>query len=196
MGNQQPTTHKIAVMLSGSGRSFVNLCERIDRNQLHAKIALVVASRNCLGADKARDRGIPTKIITGEPTANQLDALVNKFGIDLIVLAGYLRRVPITPTTRGRIINIHPALLPAFGGQGMHGSRVHKAVLDAYAKGLTTESGCTVHFCDETYDTGSTILQRRCQIHDDDTPESLAARVFNLECEVLPDAIQMVFDRM
>jgi len=184
---------RLGVLLSGSGRTLDNLCAYIENGSyLNAEIAVVIGSRSCLGVDKAEARGIPTRIIKGELTSEQLDALVDEFTLDLIVLAGYLRRVPITPKTRGRILNIHPALLPAFGGPGMHGMHVHRAVIDAYRRGEATKTGCTVHFCDETYDTGDVILQRSCRIEAADTPETIADKVFALECEAYPEAIAQV----
>jgi phosphoribosylglycinamide formyltransferase-1 len=93
------------------------------------------------------------------------------------------------------VINIHPALLPDFGGKGMHGRHVHEAVVDAAKRGEVRESGCTVHFADEAYDTGSVILQLRCPVEAGDTPDELAARVFELECEAYPEAIKMLIER-
>ncbi|MCA9304451.1 MAG: phosphoribosylglycinamide formyltransferase [Phycisphaerales bacterium] len=184
---------RLGVLLSGSGRTLENLCEYIaNGSYLDAVIAVVVGSRACLGIEKAAARGIPHRVIPGELSGKQLDGLVEEFGLDLVVLAGYLRRVPITAKTRGRILNIHPALLPDFGGPGMHGMHVHRAVIEAYQRGEVSRSGCTVHYCDETYDTGAVILQRRCRVTDEDTPESLAAKVFELECEAYPEAISRV----
>ncbi len=187
---------RIGVLLSGSGRSLDNLCAYIERGRLDVRIAVVVGSRECLGVEKARERSIPTRVISGELTGAQLDGLVDEFDLDLVVLAGYLRRVPMTEKVRGKILNIHPALLPDFGGAGMHGMRVHQAVLDAYRDGRVEQSGCTVHFCDESYDTGAVVLQKRCPIVDSDTAETLAAKVFALECQALPEAISKVLGGM
>ncbi|MCC5821867.1 MAG: phosphoribosylglycinamide formyltransferase [Phycisphaerales bacterium] len=192
MPAKQARNARLLVLLSGSGRTLENLLARIDAGELPAEIVRVVASKPCRGADIARARDIPTDIIPGSINPEALDDLVARDRADWIVLAGYLRLVPITPTTRGRIVNIHPALLPAFGGPGMHGMKVHAAAIDAYRRGEITESGCTVHLADDTYDTGPIILQRRCPITPDDTPETLAAKVFNLELEAYPAALKQL----
>jgi phosphoribosylglycinamide formyltransferase 1 len=177
-----PSPARIAVFLSGSGRTLVNLHDAIGRDELDATVALVVASRDCVGAERAREHGLRTIVHNAEFSPDELDALVRAHDIEWIVLAGYLRLLPITPALEGRVVNIHPALLPAFGGPGMHGLRVHRAVLDAGCK----VSGCTVHLCDDRYDTGPILAQRACEVRDDDTPETLAARVFELERALYP----------
>jgi phosphoribosylglycinamide formyltransferase 1 len=186
---------RLLVMLSGSGRTLVNLIARIADGSLPAEIAAVVANRDCRGLDIARQHDIPAELIPGGPDAPTLDALVAGHNIDWIVLAGYLRLIPVTARTRGRIINIHPSLLPAFGGPGMHGMKVHAAAIEAAKHAEISESGCTVHFADEQYDTGQVILQRRCPVYPTDTPEDLAARVFALECEALPRALCQLIDQ-
>jgi phosphoribosylglycinamide formyltransferase-1 len=183
---------RLLVLLSGSGRTLENLLARIDTGDLPAAVARVIASKECRGADIARARSIPTDIIPGAIPPATLDALVTRDRIDWIVLAGYLKLVPITPATRGRIVNIHPALLPAFGGPGMHGMKVHTAAIEAFRRGEITESGCTVHLADDTYDTGPIILQRRCPITEHDTPETLAAKVFQLELDAFPAALKQL----
>lgn len=188
----QPTDEPayLLVLLSGSGRTLENLIEHIESGDLPARIAGVVASRDCRGIDIARAHRIPATVVPGPLTPQALDDLVALHRIDWIVLAGYLKLVPITPATRGRIVNIHPALLPAFGGPNMHGMKVHTAAIEAFRRAEITESGCTVHLADETYDTGPLILQRRCPITNEDTPETLAAKVFNLEKEAYPQALK------
>jgi phosphoribosylglycinamide formyltransferase-1 len=121
----------------------------------------------------------------GAIPAAALAAVLDEHRIDWVVLAGYLKLVDIPASYRGRVVNIHPALLPDFGGAGMHGHRVHEAVLAAGR----AESGCTVHLCDEVYDRGRVILQKRCPVLPDDTPETLAARVFELEKAAYPEAL-------
>ncbi|MEX0876864.1 MAG: formyltransferase family protein [Phycisphaerales bacterium] len=186
---------RLAVLLSGSGRTLDNLLVHIDSGSLPATIPLVIASRACLGAEKARAAGIETHVHHGPLDGAWLDELCWRHEIDLVVLAGYLRLVPITDALRHRVINIHPALLPDFGGRGMHGEAVHAAVLEAARAGRVRESGCTVHFAEEAYDTGSTIVQLRCPVDPGDTPEQLAARVFDLECAAYPDALRMLIER-
>jgi phosphoribosylglycinamide formyltransferase-1 len=177
-------------MLSGSGRTLVNLCDRIDAGDLPARVAVVIASKECLGAQRARDRGIPTLIEPGVLDADRLDSILREHGAQWVVLAGYLKMVNIPRAFEGRVVNIHPALLPAFGGPGMYGDRVHRAVL---AHGCKI-AGCTVHLCDERYDTGPIVLQRACEVRDDDSPESLAARVFELEKQAYPEALAALIE--
>lgn len=178
---------RLCVMLSGSGRTMVNLLDRIEAGSLHATVPLVIASRECPGAQRARDLGVPeVLVIPGEIDAGTLDEALRSRAIDWVVLAGYLRLVHIPPGYEGRVVNIHPALLPDFGGAGMHGLRVHEAVLRSGAR----ESGCTVHLCDDRFDHGPIILQRRCPVLPGDTAQTLADRVFALEREAYPEALQ------
>jgi len=179
----------LLVMLSGSGRTLENLLGAIARAELDADVRAVVASRACPGAQKARDAGIETLVHEGGIGAGDLDGLCERLAIDWVVLAGYLRLVPITDRVRGRVVNIHPALLPRFGGAGMHGMRVHEAVAQAAAAGEITETGCTVHLAGERYDTGPIIEQRRCRVSPGDTPEEIAERVFGLEKSCYPSAL-------
>ena len=182
---------RLAVLLSGSGRSLANLIENIAAGRLRASIELVVASRGDVrGVEIARAAAIPTEVISpqGRSVAawsEEIFAACRKAVPDLVVMAGFLHLVQIPADFSGRVINIHPSLLPAFGGQGFHGMHVHRAVL---ARGCTI-SGCTVHLVDDQYDHGRIILQRAVRVRADDTPESLAARVFAAECIALPQAI-------
>jgi formyltetrahydrofolate-dependent phosphoribosylglycinamide formyltransferase len=176
------------VFLSGSGRTLVNLAERIREGRLQAEIALVVASKECLGAERARGLGLPTRVIRGNVSGADLEHLCREHRIDWVVLAGYLRLLPVPASLAGRIVNIHPALLPDFGGEGMYGHHVHEAVLKAGRR----ISGCTVHLCDENYDRGRIVLQMECPVMENDTPETLAARVFALECEAYPAALELL----
>jgi phosphoribosylglycinamide formyltransferase-1 len=179
---------RLAVMLSGGGRTLMNLLDVIDRGELGAEVVRVIASRECGGAERARDRGLDVRVIPGEIPADRLAQLLDAVAADWVVLAGYLKYVHIPAAYQGRVVNIHPALLPDFGGPGMFGEHVHRAVFDAGA----TESGCTVHLCDDRYDHGQIILQKRCPVLADDTPETLAARVFELECVAYPEALQLL----
>ncbi len=181
---------RLAVMLSGSGRTLLNLLDRIERGELAAEIPLVIASRECLGAQRARERGVAqVLVIPGEIRAEQLASILRGDAIDWVVLAGYLKLVHIPPAYEGRVVNIHPALLPKFGGGGMHGDHVHEAVLASGDK----ESGCTVHLCDAVFDRGPIILQKRCPVMPGDTVRMLADRVFALECEAYPEALETLF---
>lgn len=183
---------RLAVLLSGAGRTLANLLDVIDRGDLDATVPLVVTSRECRGADIARARAITTLVIPGEIPADRLVALAHEHAIDLVVLAGYLKLLPIPPALERRVVNIHPALLPAFGGPGMHGMKVHAAVADAARRGQLTQTGCTVHLCDATYDTGPIVLQRTCPVFPDDTPDAIAARVLELEMQTYPEALRLL----
>lgn len=182
------STHaaNLCVMLSGSGRTLVNLIQSIADARLHARIALVIASKECLGAQRARDAGLSTLVIPGQIPAETLDTLLHQHAIDLVACAGYLKYVHVPPTFVGRIVNIHPALLPAHGGPGMYGDRVHAAVLASGDR----ESGCTVHLVDAIYDHGRILAQARCPVLPGDDVPTLAARVFALECDLYPRALQ------
>lgn len=181
---------RLGVLISGGGRTLANLLDHAADGRLRAFVDLVIADRDCPGLALARARGVRAELIPGEMPPDVADEVVTRAGLDAIVLAGYLRRVPITARNRGRIVNIHPSLLPAFGGRGMHGRRVHEAVLDAARRpDGPTRSGCTIHLCDDTYDTGPILCQATCPILPDDTPDTLAARVFALECRYYPVVI-------
>lgn len=186
---------RLAVLLSGSGSTLKNLLAYIERGELDAVIPVVLASKECLGAQRARDAGIETHVHDGVLTGGALDTICNAHNIDLVVLAGYLKLLPITDRVQHRVINIHPALLPDFGGRGMHGQHVHQAVHEAYTQGKVTESGCTVHFADEQYDTGSTVIQMHYPIKETDSAQDIGDCVFELECKAYPCAIKLLIER-
>jgi len=182
---------RLGCLVSGGGRSVMNLQDRIDRGELPATIAVVVATRPGVPAiERARARGLRVAEIGPAPKEtldDRVDAALQSAQVDLVVLAGYLRL--FRPTAwAGRSINIHPALLPRHGGKGLWGHHVHEAVLAAGDH----ESGCTVHWVDGQYDHGAQILQRRCPVMPGDTPDTLAARVFAEELEALPEAIRRI----
>lgn len=174
------------MLISGGGRTLENLALHIESGRLNADVALVIASGPCPGAERARARGLPTLIVPGVIPPEILGRMLADHQAGWIALAGYLKLLRIPPGFEGKAVNIHPALLPSFGGAGMYGLRVHRAVLDAGCR----VSGCTVHLCDDVYDRGPILAQRACEVLDGDTPESLAARVFALECEVYPQTLQ------
>jgi formyltetrahydrofolate-dependent phosphoribosylglycinamide formyltransferase len=184
----------LAVLLSGSGRTLENLLEQIDAGRLPADVAVVVSSRAEVRGVKIAERaGVPVRVLP--PGGQGLDswsgavfAACRQARADLVVMAGFLHLVRIPPDFTGRVINIHPSLLPAFGGQGFHGMNVHRAVLE---RGCTV-SGCTVHLVDDEYDHGRVLLQQPVPVLPDDSPESLAARVFAAECQTLPEAIRRI----
>lgn len=181
----------IAAFVSGGGRTLRNIASAIDDGTVPARIVLVVATRECPGAAFARERGIRTVIDGSLDSASEVGDLLRESGAAWAVLAGYVRLLPIPDEYRGRVVNIHPSLLPRHGGQGMYGTRVHRAVL---AAGDET-SGCTVHLADGEYDRGEIVAQASCPVLPGDTPESLAARVFELETRLYPKALAGLFRR-
>lgn len=180
---------QIAMLLSGGGRTMLNLHEHISDGRLDARIAAVVSSRSDVrGVERSREAGLPTVIVerrelTEEAFQHGITKAVT--GVDLVCMGGFLSLWRIPDEFHGRVMNIHPALLPEFGGRGLYGHHVHEAVLAAGRK----VSGCTVHFCDNEYDHGPVILQRKVPVLPDDTPDTLAARVFEQECIAYPEAI-------
>ena len=182
---------RIAVLASGGGTNLQALIDRFHaREDPPARVELVVGSRAGIGAlARAERAGIPAEVLaTGEEGEEGLAALLAAHRIDLIVLAGYLRLVPdeVVHAYRDRILNIHPALLPGFGGQGMYGIRVHRAVLEAGVR----VTGATVHLVDEHYDRGRILAQWPVPVLPGDTPEELAERVLRVEHLLLPAAVE------
>jgi pyridoxamine 5'-phosphate oxidase len=193
------TSLKIAVLISGSGTTLMNLVEQISVGRLHCEIALVIASRdNIKGVQLAQAANLPTTVI--DPRQNSdvsafskmIFSAIDDAKVDLVCLAGWLCLLEIPPKYEGRILNIHPSLLPSFGGKGMYGERVHQAVLDRRC----TVSGCTVHFVDNVYDNGPILLQRTCPVFPTDTAAILAARVFEQEKIAYPEAIREYHRRL
>lgn len=184
---------RLAVCVSGGGTTLQNLIEHIRAKKLRAEIVQVVASRPRIGAiPRAEAAGIPLAL-ANRAAKHRADFSRSVFDpirrskADLVVLGGFLSLIDIPPEYVGKVINVHPSLIPAFCGKGYFGSAVHKAAIDTGVK----VSGCTVHFVDATYDTGPIILQRTVPVQEDDTPETLAARVFKVECQALPEAISL-----
>jgi len=179
------TPVRVAVLASGGGTNLQALLDAFTGSPL-ARMARVITNRPDAGAvDRARRAGIPTTLLRDpNDPAELLTALGDA---QLVVLAGYLKLVPapVVARFRGRMINIHPALLPDFGGPGMYGHRVHEAVLASGAK----ESGVTVHFVDEAFDRGAIIAQMRVPVERGDTPDALAARVLEAEHQLLPKVV-------
>lgn len=182
---------RLAVLISGGGRTLLNLHQRTVDGSLRAVITAVVSSRSdAAGVARSRDAGLSTVVVERlrlSPDAFQREVTQAIAGVDLICMAGFLSLWRIPDEFYGKVINIHPALLPEFGGAGMYGMRVHQAVLAAGKK----VSGCTVHFCDNLYDHGPIILQRTVPVLAVDTPDTLAARVYEQECIAYPAAIQL-----
>lgn len=203
--NRPPAQHAdssrplaIAVLISGSGRSLENLAERIRAGRLNCEIVLVVSSTpRAGGINRARRFNLPVVVLDRSSFADDASfgravfEVVRRAGAEIVVMAGFLKFLPIPGEFADRVINIHPALLPAFGGRGMYGERVHRAVLESGA----SESGCTVHVADNEFDHGPILLQKSCPVEPGDTVASLAARVFALELEALPEALALVARR-
>lgn len=181
----------IAVFVSGAGTNAENIIRHFSDSPL-ARVTLIVADNpDAYALKRAEKYGVPTAVVPRADFrsggAQAMDTL-SAHHIDYIVLAGFLSLVPsaIIAAYRGRIVNVHPALLPAYGGKGMYGNRVHCAVID----NGECESGITIHHVDEVYDSGSTISQYRCAVAPDDTPETLASKVHALEYEHFPKVIE------
>ncbi|MEI7707907.1 MAG: phosphoribosylglycinamide formyltransferase [Chlorobium sp.] len=193
------STHKtrLAIFCSGSGSNFQAIFRALKKKQLNAEIVLCLSNRvECGAMEFARLNAIATVHLTEKQFDSLDDFAAAMLGslteqrIDIIVLAGYMRKVPDAVVTafQDRIINIHPALLPKFGGEGMYGIYVHAAVLEAGE----TESGATVHLVNEEYDKGRILMQRHVPVLPDDTPETLAERVLACEHILYPDALEKI----
>lgn len=184
----------LAVLISGSGRTLQNFIDLIAKSELPARISVVISSKpDVQGLERARKHKIPAFVVNRKDFKNADDfstAITKKlkeYPIDLITLAGFLSLYKIPSEFQGKVMNIHPALLPAFGGKGFYGEHVHKAVIESGEK----LSGCTVHFVDNVYDNGAIIIQRTVPVLTTDTPEILADRVFKEECIAYPEAIRL-----
>ncbi len=184
---------RLVTNFSGGGRTILNFLDEIAAGRLDAQVVRAITNRMCDGVDRLRARGIEvvivawTKDTTPESYAAQFWPVVEDAQPDLVLNCGFLRLLLVPPAWEGRIFNIHPSLLPQYGGKGMYGNHVHRAVL---ANG-DSESGCTVHFVTSEYDTGPIVLQERVPVRSDDTVESLAARVFAQECVAYPEAVRL-----
>jgi phosphoribosylglycinamide formyltransferase 1 len=189
-----PRKLRLAVLLSGSGTSLENLFEHIDSG-LPAEVVCVLSSKkSAFGLRRAESRGIPAIAVPRREypdVARFNDALhetLARFEPDLVCLLGFLSPFELRGRYAGRALNVHPALIPAFSGQGFYGHRVHEAVLAAGVK----RSGATVHFVGDAYDEGPILLQDSVPVLDDDTPDTLAARVQALERRLVPEAIRLI----
>lgn len=185
---------RLAVLLSGGGTTLQNLLDRIADSRLRAQIVLVISNNaDAYGLVRAGDAGLPTAVVdrkecgSCEEFSRQIFERIRLSQTDLVCLAGFLQLLTIPDDFAGRVMNIHPALIPSFCGKGYYGHHVHEAAL---AYGVKV-SGCTVHFADNAYDHGPIILQRTVPVLDADSSDSLAARVFEQECEAYPEAIRL-----
>ena len=178
---------RVAVAVSGRGTNLEALLRALGP-EAPARVVLVLSNRaDAPALERASGRGIATVTLRGHADGSEWLSTLERHGVELLVLAGYVKLVPaeVIARYRGRILNVHPALLPAFGGQGMYGRRVHEAVLASGAR----ESGATVHLVDEVYDRGAVLGQARVPVLPGDDPESLAARVLEAEHRLLPAAV-------
>lgn len=187
---------RLAVFASGGGSNLQSILDAVERGALPLTVALCLSNTAKAGAlDRARRHSIPAVVLkprafeTEEAYVEALMTVLDEHAVNFIALAGYLRKIPaaVVKAFRGRMLNIHPALLPAFGGHGLYGRRVHEAVLAYGARW----SGATVHLVDEEYDTGPIVLQTPVPVEPGDTPETLAARVLRVEHQVYPEALRL-----
>lgn len=185
---------RLAVFISGGGTTLDNFVNHIEQGKLSAEISLVIASKeDCAGIEKSKRYGFSTQVVVRkefdcvEQFSNVLFQQCRDHQIDLVVLGGFLSLLKIPDDFLGRVMNIHPSLIPAFCGEGYYGGRVHLAVFDRGVK----VTGCTVHFADNKYDHGPVILQRTVPVFGSDTPKSIAKKVFMEECIAYPEAVQL-----
>jgi len=184
---------KLGVLLSGGGTTLENLVAEIEGGTLDAEIRVVISSSpKAYGLVRAANHGIPARTLrladfaNSESYSDAITAELRAGEVELVILAGFLKLYKIPDEYAGRVMNIHPALSPKFCGKGFYGHHVHAAVLAAGER----SSGCTVHYCDNEYDHGPIILQRKVPVLEDDTPDTLAKRVFAEECKAYPEAIR------
>jgi formyltetrahydrofolate-dependent phosphoribosylglycinamide formyltransferase len=186
---------RVAVLISGGGTTLRNFIEKIKAGKLDVEIGLVVSSNpNARGLQFAADAGIPSIVVERKKFGSRDEFSAEIFDhcrhadVKLVALGGFLKQIAIPDDFVNRVVNIHPALIPSFCGKGFYGHYVHEAVLEYGAK----ITGCTVHFVDNQYDHGPVILQRPVPVMDDDTPDTLAARVFEAECEAYPEVLGLI----
>lgn len=188
---------KLVIFASGSGTNMQAIIDQVQAKKIRAIIAgLIVNKPNIQSIERAKKFGIPVSVISDKDEdsfTKKLDKQLDTWSPDLIVLAGFLKKIPLSVIKeyKNKIINIHPALLPKYGGKGFYGMNVHKAVLESGDK----ESGCTVHFVNEEYDKGPVISQKKVPVHPTDTPEDLANRVLKAEHKLLPSVIKKLINQ-
>ncbi len=186
------TRPRLGVLFSGGGRTLENLARSCRDGSLAADVVVAVSShRGAGGVERAAEYGIPCEVVDyrehASDFASRIEKVIREHSVDLVLLAGFIRHFPVAPERAGRVLNIHPSLLPKFGGRGYYGERVHAAVLAAGE----TVSGCTVHVVTDEYDQGPIVVQRVVPVEESDTPASLAERVFREECIAYPEAVRL-----
>ena len=184
---------KIAVLVSGGGTNLQEIIDNIENKRLNCKIEYIIADSDCDSLERGRKYNIKSVLLAKKENGNKLSNEINKVlenKVDLIVLAGYLSIIDkdFISNWNNKIINIHPSLLPKYGGKGMYGMNVHEAVIANKEK----KSGCTVHFVDVDIDTGKILLQRKVDVSNNETPESLQKKVLKEEHQLLIEAIEKV----
>ncbi|MGL6193868.1 MAG: phosphoribosylglycinamide formyltransferase [Thermoguttaceae bacterium] len=186
---------KLAVLISGTGRTLHNIIKLSNEGKLSAEVSVVISSTpNAKGLQYAEKEGIPINIIekkdyeTRDEFSKAVFDVCRELKVNYVIMGGYVKLLEIPADFHNRVLNIHPSLVPAFSGKGYYGSLVHEAVLQYGAK----LSGCTVHFVDNKYDEGPVIMQRSVDVHENDTPASLNDRIFEQECIAYPEAIQLL----
>jgi phosphoribosylglycinamide formyltransferase-1 len=192
----KPPPIRLAVLLSRAGTSLQNLLDRIAEGRLNAEVVVVVSNNaDAYGLERARKAKIPAYSVDRREAGSVAEFSRRMFDLcrcaraDLVCLAGFLQLIEVPEDFRARVMNVHPALIPAFCGKGYYGHHIHEAVI---ANGVKI-SGCTVHFADNEYDHGPIIIQRALPVREEDTADSLAARIFALECDAYPEAIELFF---
>jgi phosphoribosylglycinamide formyltransferase-1 len=189
---------KLAVFVSGRGTNLLNIIKKHEDGFLSSEVALVISDRQCEAIERSNHMGICSKVVDPKTFASEAEfgksvlGVLREHEIDFVVLAGFLKKIPniVIESFKNKIINIHPALLPSFGGKGMYGMKVHQAVIDYGCK----VSGVTVHIVDSEYDHGAVVLQKCVVVDSADTPENLAAKIHQIEYELLPEAIKLFED--
>ena len=177
---------KMAVLLSGSGRTLDNFYNCLQDGTMTGSIEVVISNKaDALGLEKASRYGYPAFHAAGNEAINRI---LSDYEVELILLAGFLKLYTPPPHLQRAVLNIHPSLIPSFCGDGFYGMRVHRAV---HARGVKV-SGCTVHFANQEYDQGPIVVQRCVSLSDDDSPDDIAAKVFAAECKAFPEAINKV----
>ena len=188
-----PHKLRLGVLISGGGRTLLNICDEIDAGRLDAEVVVVIASRQCKGIERSESRGLNVRLVPykqmpdTETYSARIVEILDECGVELAIQGGFLSLWHIPPHYENKVMNIHPGLLPKYGGHGMWGHHVHEAVLAAGE----AESGCTVHFVTNEYDAGPVILHRTVPVLDGDDADTLADRVFEQECIAYPQAIRL-----
>lgn len=194
LSNPMDRPIRLGVLISGGGTTLRNFLDHINAGKLSAEIPLVIASRkDCGGIAKTQAAGIACEVVARKEFSDTksfsraIFEHLRTARVDLVVLSGFLSLIEIPEDYRYRVLNIHPALVPAFSGQGFYGHHIHEAALERGVK----ISGCTVHFADNEYDHGPIIRQKCVPVLEDDTPDTLASRVFEAECELYPECVRL-----